>query len=344
VKEAIIQTEKLIKVFPASDSGEDNVVLNGINLEIESGEIFGVIGKSGAGKSTFVRCVNYLEKPTAGEIVFDGTKLSGLSKKELYKARRSMGMIFQQFNLLSQRDALRNICFPLEIAGWDKKKARARAVELLGGVGMEDKEKSYPSQLSGGQQQRVAIARAIALNPKVLLCDEATSALDPETTRGVLALLKDINRQYGITIIVITHEMSVIENVCDRVAVLDGGNLAEVGAVSDVFMKPKSDAAKSFIYPGGVAPSNVGLMQDQRYLRIVFKGNSSFEPVFSGLVLSMREKINILHADTQDVGGLAYGQMLLQIPEDPYKAEAIKDYLEAHGLEVEEVSEYVQQS
>ena len=211
------------------------VALDGIDLEIYRGEIFGIIGLSGAGKSTLVRCINFLEKPTEGTVTVDGQELGRLSKKQLLEARRSMGMIFQQFNLLQQRTALQNICFPLEIAGVKKAEAEKRARELLETVGLSDRADNYPSQLSGGQQQRVAIARALATNPKILLCDEATSALDPTTTRSILALLKEINRTLGITIIVITHEMAVIEEICQRVAIIDSSHIAEVGPVEQVF-------------------------------------------------------------------------------------------------------------
>jgi D-methionine transport system ATP-binding protein len=227
--------------------GGDSHALIDADLEIEQGEIFGVIGRSGAGKSTLVRCINFLERPSSGEVIFDGVRLSSLSSKELYQTRQSMGMIFQQFNLLAQRTALRNVCFPLEIAGWDKHKARGRAHELLELVGMGDKVGSYPAQLSGGQCQRVAIARAIALQPRILLCDEATSALDPETTRGVLALLADINERYGITIILITHEMAVVDRIASRLAVLDEGRIVEVGSVAEVFAAPKSEAARQLL-------------------------------------------------------------------------------------------------
>jgi D-methionine transport system ATP-binding protein len=333
---AIIRTENLKKVFPGPQLGTENIVLDGINIDIETGEIFGIIGRSGAGKSTLVRCINYLEKPTAGEIWFEDTKLSGLTQKELYKARQSMGMIFQQFNLFMQRDALRNVCYPMEIAGWDKKKARAHAAELLELVGMGEKIHAYPTQLSGGQRQRVAIARAIALDPKILLCDEATSALDPETTRDVLALLKDINKKLNITCVVITHEMSVIEQIADRVAILDRSGVAEEGPVTEVFTSPKSDTAKGFIYPEGELGA-LTEMTDKNHIRIVFKGNSSFEPIIAGMVLRFRQHVNILYADTKDVGGKAYGQMLLQIPDDPFVAAAMTGYLKGLGLETEEV-------
>jgi D-methionine transport system ATP-binding protein len=244
----ILHIRHLSKTFPGVNKNDEPAsVLNDVNLTIQEGEIFGVIGRSGAGKSTLVRCINYLERPTSGEIIFDGAKLSELSRKELYRARQSMGMIFQQFNLMQQRTALRNVCYPLEIAGRKKKEARARADELLSLVGMADHKNHYPSQLSGGQKQRVAIARAIALNPKILLCDEATSALDPETTGGVLALLRDINKRFNITIIVITHEMSVIESICSRLAILDETEVVEEGATEEIFANPRTDAARRLL-------------------------------------------------------------------------------------------------
>jgi D-methionine transport system ATP-binding protein len=245
----ILRTEHLKKTFPEATSGQDSCVLDDINISIEQGETYGIIGRSGAGKSTLVRCINFLERPTGGEVYFEGKAMSALPKAGLYKTRQSMGMIFQQFNLLEQRTALKNVRYPMEIAGWSKKDADARAEELLELVNMGDKKKSYPSQLSGGQRQRVAIARAIALNPKVLLCDEATSALDPETTKGVLDLLNEINRKYGITIVIITHEMSVIEYICDRVAILDDSRVVEEGPVLSILKNPQSETGKSFVKP-----------------------------------------------------------------------------------------------
>jgi D-methionine transport system ATP-binding protein len=250
MSEAIIKIRNLHKRYDKGD-----LVLEDIDLDIFEGEVFGIIGKSGAGKSTLVRCLNFLERPTSGDIFFKGQNLAALSNKELYRARQSMGMIFQQFNLLMQRDCTQNICFPMEIAGWKRGDAIARAKTLLDLVKLSDKAKAYPSQLSGGQRQRVAIARAIALNPSVLLCDEATSALDPETTRDILGLLQDINRQFGITIIVITHEMKVIENICNRVAILSDTKVAEIGQVDEVFAHPKTEAARALVQSddGGAA-------------------------------------------------------------------------------------------
>ncbi|MDY3712029.1 MAG: ATP-binding cassette domain-containing protein [Agathobaculum sp.] len=307
--------------------------LDGIDLDIARGEIFGIIGLSGAGKSTLVRCINFLEKPTQGTVTVDGQELGALGKKALLEARRGMGMIFQQFNLLQQRTALENICFPLEIAGTHKADAVRRARELLKVVGLSDRADNYPSQLSGGQQQRVAIARALATKPKILLCDEATSALDPTTTRAILALLKEINRALGITIIVITHEMAVIEEICQRVAIIDASRIAEVGAVEQVFTRPQSAMAKQLIYPDG---KRDGLATGRHYCRIVFDGNSSFEPVVSNMVLECKAPVNIMFANTKDIDGKAYGQMLLQLPEDERAARRALAYLQTQNVHVEE--------
>ena len=253
-KEAIICLEGLGKQFQTTNGTV--TALDDINLEILKGEIFGIIGLSGAGKSTLVRCINYLETPTAGRVIFEGQNLSMMKEAEIRKARQSMGMIFQQFNLLAQRNVLQNVCFPMEIAGVPKAEAKKRAAELLKLVGLEERMKAYPAQLSGGQKQRVAIARAMSTNPKVLLCDEATSALDPNTTKSILELLKKINRELGITVIVITHEMAVIESNCDRVAIIDHSHIAESGKVSEIF----SGICNSdhYLYPGAEAALHCG--------------------------------------------------------------------------------------
>lgn len=244
--EPIIRVENISKTFKAKN-GQVEAVKN-ISFSIEKGDIFGIIGLSGAGKSTLVRCLNLLEKPNEGSIYIDGKNLMKLSQKELRKERQDIGMIFQHFNLLMQRNVVDNICFPLEIAGVKRKEAKKRALELLETVGLSDKAKAYPAQLSGGQKQRVAIARVLANNPKILLCDEATSALDPKTTKSILKLLKEINQEYGITIVVITHEMAVIKEICSKVAVLDQGYLVEQGTVEDVFTAPKSAEARKLIF------------------------------------------------------------------------------------------------
>ena len=328
----IIELTGLGKVF----QNKDNTVkaLEDINLTINRGEIFGIIGLSGAGKSTLVRCINFLERPTSGKVYFDGVDLGTVGEKELLKVRRSMGMIFQQFNLLMQRTALQNICFPMEIAGIPKKEAVKRATQLLETVELSDKAKAYPAQLSGGQKQRIAIARALATNPKVLLCDEATSALDPTTTRSILSLLKEINVELGITVIVITHEMSVIEEICNRVAIIDQSRIAEIGEVEEVFVRPKSDIAKRLVFSG---ETHIETFVGESKCRIIFDGRTSFEPVIANMVLECKTPVNILFADTKDIDGKAFGQMIIQLPEDEAGKKRIFYYLESNHISYEEV-------
>lgn len=331
----IIQIKDLCKSYPSKKGAA--VALEHINLDIYPGEIFGIIGMSGAGKSTLVRCINFLEKPTSGTVIFDGQDLSKLSSKELCKARQSMGMIFQQFNLLMQRTALQNICFPMEIAGIKKEEALKRARELLKLVDMENKEDSYPSQLSGGQKQRVAIARALATNPKVLLCDEATSALDPKTTRAILNLLKDISKRLGITVIIITHEMAVIEEVCQKVAIIDNHVIAETGTVAEVFSRPKQDATKRLVYP---EDRKLPDFNAARCFRLIFDGTSAMEPVISNMIMDCKTPVNILAADTRVMEGQTFGQMIIQIPEQTSQInlERILVYLDNKNVQAEEVS------
>lgn len=314
----MIEIKHLGKTYSAP--GGDIVALEDINLKIEDGEIFGIIGLSGAGKSTLVRCINLLERPTEGQVLLDGKNLTELSKKELLALRQSIGMIFQGFNLLEQRSVLKNVCFPLEIAGVDKKQARARAMELLQLVGLADRAASYPSQLSGGQKQRVAIARALAPRPKYLLCDEATSALDPNTTRSILELLREINKTMGVTIVVITHEMKVIDQICDRVAVIDHSRIAEEGRVSQVFTNPKSQIARDLIIPKDRAVLDT---KGGRRLRLTFNGEYSNAPVISDMVLECQAPVNILFADTKEFEGVIYGHMIIELPNDPRQAEKI---------------------
>ena len=327
----MIELKHLSKIY---DNGKTKVeAIRDINLTIEDGDIFGIIGLSGAGKSTLIRCINFLEKPTEGQVIFDGVDLGTISHKELLKKRQSMSMIFQSFNLLSQRTALGNICYPLEIAGVNKNQAKEKARELLKIVGLENKEKSYPVQLSGGQQQRIAIARALATNPTVLLCDEATSALDPNTTASILNLLKEINKTMGVTIIVITHEMKVIEQICNKVAVIDHSQIVEEGLVKEVFTTPKSQIAKQLILPTNQGvPSAEGF----RCLRLVFDGTSSFEPIISSLSRQCDVNVNILGANTKNIEGVAYGQMLIQLPEDKETEEKIKTFLTAKKIKYKE--------
>lgn len=313
--------------------------LKDINLIIEDGSIFGIIGSSGAGKSTLVRCLNLLERPTSGKVFLDEVELTSLKKSKLREERRKIGMVFQQFNLLAQRNALMNVCYPLEIAGVPIKEAKKRAIELLKLVGLEDRMQNYPAQLSGGQKQRVAIARALATEPKYLLCDEATSALDPTTTKAILALLKEINEKYGITIVIITHEMAVVQEICTHVAIVDSGNLAETGTVEEVFSRPKSSAARKLVFQD--ENGKYEEMTGKRCIRIVFKSNSSFEPVIANMVLACKAPVNILLADTKDIGGVAHGQMILQLPDEAVAAEKMIQYLRDRNLEVEELKNYV---
>lgn len=319
----MISLEHLSKVFMTSNGILE--VLKDINLVIEKGEIFGIIGLSGAGKSTLVRCINYLERPTEGRVVFDGMDLGALTPKELLKVRQSMGMVFQNFNLLSQRTALKNVCYPLEIAGVPKSEARERAAELLELVGLTNKTDAYPSQLSGGQKQRVAIARALATNPKVLLCDEVTSALDPDTTRSILELLQNINRTLGVTIVIITHEMNVIEQICHRVAVIDQTRIVELGEVKQILLRPKSEIAKQLVLP---KRNSAQYVAGKRCLRIIFDGNSAFEPIISNMTLECRAIVNILFANTRNIEGKVFGEMLLQLPEDETAIARMLAYLD----------------
>ena len=334
--EPIIQIKNVTKTFV----GKDNQVeaLKGISLDIERGDIYGIIGMSGAGKSTLVRCLNFLERPTTGTVLVEGKDLSAMSEKELRKTRTGIAMIFQHFNLLMQRSVLDNVCFPMEIVGVKKADARKRALELLRIVGLEEKARSYPAQLSGGQKQRVAIARALANNPGILLCDEATSALDPTTTKSILQLLQQINRDFGITIVIITHEMAVVQELCSHVAIIDNGELAESGTVEEVFTSPQTAAAKRLVF---MVNPQAKEMQSKRCIRIVFSENSSFEPVIANMVLECKTPVNILMADTKDIGGIAHGQMILQLPEDEAAASKMIHYLRERKLTVEEVDSYV---
>lgn len=328
----IIRMEGLGKEFKGS---QGNVrALENISLEIMPGEIFGIIGLSGAGKSTLVRCMNFLETPTEGEVYYDGKPLSKMKDADLRKTRQSMGMIFQQFNLLAQRNVLNNVCFPMEIAGIPRKQACERARELLKLVGLEDREAAYPSQLSGGQKQRVAIARAIATNPKVLLCDEATSALDPNTTKAILQLLKEINQTMGITVIIITHEMSVIEAICDRVAIIDKSHIAEMGNVSQVFAGPKSKIGRQLILGDAAEKVEFGT---GRLFRITFDGLASNEPVISNVIMACKVPVNIMYAATRDIKGKAAGQMIIELPDSEQEIERVLHYLTRAKVPYEEV-------
>lgn len=321
----MIEIKHLSKTFGVSGGTVD--ALKDITLTIPDGEIYGIIGMSGAGKSTLVRCINMLERPTSGEVLIDGKSMTELSQRELREKRRDITMIFQGFNLLMQRNCLKNVCFPLELAGVKKADAEKRAAELLELVGLGDKFKSYPAQLSGGQQQRVAIARALATHPEILLCDEATSALDPQTTQSILSLIRDIHDRLGITVIIITHQMSVVEQICTRVAILDGGEVAEEGTVSDVFSSPKSEAAKRLVYPEGYQ-NPVMSGEDGAVIRVVFNGaNATETPLIAKMAMEENIAASILSASTRSIGDKAYGNMLLGISGGGEQTQRALDYL-----------------
>ena len=305
---------------------------------------------SGAGKSTLVRCINFLEVPTKGRVLINGKSLGDYTSRELRKQREDIGMIFQHFNLLMQKNVLENVCFPLYIQGKSKKDAKKRAKELLDIVGLGDRTGAFPAQLSGGQKQRVAIARALASDPKILLCDEATSALDPQTTSSILALLKDINQRFNITIVIITHQMSVVREICSHVAIVKGGEVAEQGTVEDIFTHPKTAVARELLKNDvgddgeekrGTAAGGKEIIKSGEKIRIVFSENSAFEPVIANLILNFNEPVNILKADTKNVGGVAKGEMVLEFAPDCTKNKEMKQYLLDRGLEIEEVSEHV---
>ncbi len=327
----MIELRSLGKKYNTSD--KEIVALEDISLTIRDGEIYGIIGLSGAGKSTLVRCINLLERPTSGQVLIDGKDILSLGRKDLLKLRQSVGMIFQGFNLLEQRSVLQNVTFPLEVAGVDRTEARKRAVELLELVGLSDRTGSYPSQLSGGQKQRVAIARALATKPRYLLCDEATSALDPNTTRSILELLEQINRTMGVTIVIITHEMKVIDQICDRVAVLDHSRIAEEGKVSDVFTNPRSPIARELILPGNRSGS---MEHGGRRVRLTFRAETSQQPVISQMVLDCGCPVNILYADMKELDSEMYGQMLLELPPSERDAEKVISWLKNSPLEWQE--------
>ena len=318
-----------------------------VTIHIQEGDIYGIVGYSGAGKSTLVRVINLLQKPSAGKItidddvIFDG-KVT-LTAEQLRRKRQDIGMIFQHFNLLMQKNVLENVCFPLYIQGKKKAEARAKALELLEIVGLADRAKAYPAQLSGGQKQRVAIARALASDPQILLCDEATSALDPQTTSSILELLQDINQKFGITIVIITHQMSVVREICTHVAIMKDGEVKEQGLVEEIFSHPKSQVAKELISKdsGNDVESKKltqSEIQDGEIVRIVFSENSAFEPVIANLILTFHEPVNILKANTKNVGGVAKGEMILQFMSDSTNVPEMKKFLTERGLEIGEAN------
>lgn len=332
-QQVLIAVKGLSKVF--QDAENRVIALNDINLQILEGQIYGIVGMSGAGKSTLIRCINRLDTPNQGQILYRGQDILTMDRKTLLKTRRKIGMIFQQFNLFMQRTVARNVCYPMEIAGVPKKQADRRVRELLEIVGLVDKADVYPAQLSGGQRQRVGIARALASNPDVLLCDEATSALDPMTTQSILSLLQDINRRLGITILLITHEMAVIRQICHRVAILDGGKVAEEGDVDQVFLNTKSEAGKRLF---GVLPESKLEDPEVPSLRIVFDGAAAERPIISRLSQETGVSVNILSANMNHLQGKMYGQMIIQKPVSENENKAVISFLKQEGLTVGEVN------
>ena len=335
----MIELQHVSKTFENAGGRVD--ALRDVSLTIADGDIYGIIGMSGAGKSTLVRCINMLERPTEGRVIVNGQQLDAMTPAQLRAARREITMIFQQFNLLMQRTCLQNICFPMELAGVGRKEAQAKAWELLELVGLPDKAQAYPAQLSGGQKQRIAIARALATNPKVLLCDEATSALDPKTTRQILELIQDINRKLGITVVVITHQMSVVEEICDSVAILDGGVVVEQGSVQEIFANPKTAAAKRLVAPnGGSAARDLSCFApDDHVVRVTFNGSSTAKPLVASLAAEKGILVSVLSADTRDLSGQCYGSMLLKLPAELAVAQQAVEYMRSQsGVTVEEVT------
>ena len=330
----MIEIKHLSKTFQMKDGAVN--ALKDISLTIPDGSIYGIIGMSGAGKSTLVRCINLLERPTEGSVVIDGVEMEKLTPAQLRQRRREITMIFQQFNLLMQRSCLKNICFPMELAGVKKEEAEKRAKELLEMVGLPDKANAYPAQLSGGQKQRIAIARALATDPKVLLCDEATSALDPNTTHAILQLIQKINREMGITVVIITHQMSVVEDVCSHVAILDNGTVVEQGSVRDIFSNPHSDAAKRLVFPAGTPERE--LLPGRKMVRVAFNGTQTTDkPLVASLAIECGALVSIVAADTRVVNGQTLGSMLLALPEGEGAAKAL-DYIKNYpGITYEEV-------
>lgn len=333
IEQPLLQIRELSKVYSTPEG--EVVALDQVSLDVNKGEIYGIIGMSGAGKSTLIRCINRLDVPTGGQVLYRGQDVLRMGKPELLRLRRKVSMIFQQFNLLMQRTIGENVRYPLEIAGVPRKQADKRVMELLEIVGLQDRAKAYPAQLSGGQRQRVAIARALASEPEVLLSDEATSALDPMTTQAILSLLKDINRRLGITIILITHEMAVIRQICDRVTILDGGRIAEEGTVDEVFMHTKSEAGRRLF---GNAPQAPEEEPQGPAIRLVFDGSSVDRPIIATAVKELGIMVNILSADMKQIGGKTYGQMLIRMPEEEKTRQKLAGFLKQENIAFKEVN------
>lgn len=334
--DSMIKVSHLSKTFESKSGIVE--ALSDVSFDVKKGEIFGIIGLSGAGKSTLVRCLNLLEKPSEGYVEIDGEDMMKLDEKSLRLKRRKIGMIFQAFNLLMQVNVLDNVCFPMEIAGVKKSEARKKALEYLKVVGLEEKAKAYPSQLSGGQKQRVAIARVLASDPEILLCDEATSALDPETTKSILNLIKEINRKYDITVVLITHEMAVIQEICNRCVVLENGKLVEENTVEELFRHPRTNAARRLIFN---ANNQVKSMKGGKLVRIAFEESNTTEPVIANLILEFKAPVNILESNITYINGQSRGQMMVQLPDDEDLSKKMIEYLKkSTSIVAQEVNDY----
>lgn len=305
--------------------------LDHVSFSIHEQDIFGVIGMSGAGKSTLVRCINFLERPDQGQVIVNNKVLDQLNDTQLRQERQKIGMIFQHFNLLSQKTVLENVMLPLKIAGVDHSRAQTKALELLELVHLADRAQGYPSQLSGGQKQRVAIARALANDPTILLSDEATSSLDPQSTQDILDLLREIHRKLKITIVMITHEMDIIESICDKVAILHDGQLVEIGKTKDVFSKPQSEKAKALILP---KQKLLALEQDKVY-RIIFDHQKAHKPIIADLILTHQQPLNILYANTRLVKDEIFGEMIVELPKDAILRERMCQHLSDQNIVIE---------
>ena len=322
-----------IKISHLSKSFGDNLVLDDISLEVNKGDIYGILGLSGAGKSTLIRCINGLESYDKGEIYLNDELLSSPTKEIKKEKKKKIAMIFQSFNLLQQITVLKNVEFALEINKvYDKETRRLKALEALKKVGLEDKKDAYPSQLSGGQQQRVAIARALVLEPEILLSDEATSALDPETTASILELLKKLNKELGLTIILISHQIEVIEQICNKVAIIANTKIIEQGELSEVFLNPKTKIARSIIYSNQIQT----LYDENKMLRILFNGNLD-EPLIANIITSCNILVSIVYADSKVIYGKVYGQVLIKLPKEEKDVSKLLKYLKLHGVNYEEV-------
>ena len=342
----MIEITNLQKTFEDSDL----TVLKDISLKIEHGDIYGLVGRSGAGKSTLLRCINGLTGYQGGSLKVDGCEVKELSGLRLREFRKNIGMIFQQFSLLERKTVYDNVALPMECWGWPKQKRDQKVKELLELVGLKEKLYVKPRTLSGGQKQRVAIARALTMDPKILLCDEATSALDPKTTNSILDLLLKINKELKITIVIVTHQMSVVRKICSHVAIMKSGEIVETGSVSEIFSHPKSDVARELIRKdegddisrAESSGNTKDLIQSGRKVRIVFSENSAFQPVIANMILKFREPVNILRADTRNIGGVAKGEMILEFAGDSRQAEEMQNYLKTCGIELEEVTDDVE--